>query len=93
MHISLTPALEKAIKARLESGLYNNASEVVREALRFMESHEGLVYQMKVEALRRELRAGEQSIESEGTVDLDGREEMHRFFEKIKEDVYGKGSH
>lgn len=34
MHISLTPELEKAVKQKVDSGLYNNASEVVREALR-----------------------------------------------------------
>jgi len=34
MHISLTPELENAVKAKVASGLYNNASEVVREALR-----------------------------------------------------------
>jgi len=35
MHISLTPELENIIKEKVASGLYNNASEVVREALRF----------------------------------------------------------
>ena len=34
MNISLTPELEKAIKLKVASGLYNNASEVIREALR-----------------------------------------------------------
>lgn len=34
MNISLTPELEKRVKAKVESGLYNNASEVIREALR-----------------------------------------------------------
>lgn len=34
MHISLTPRLEAFVKSRVESGLYNNASEVIREALR-----------------------------------------------------------
>ncbi len=33
MHISLTPELEAHIKNRGDSGHYNNASEVVREAL------------------------------------------------------------
>ena len=33
MHISLTPMLDKLIKEKVASGLYNNASEVVREAL------------------------------------------------------------
>ena len=36
MHISLTAELESRVKAKVESGLYNNASEVIREALRFM---------------------------------------------------------
>jgi Arc/MetJ-type ribon-helix-helix transcriptional regulator len=39
MHISLTPELETKIKSKVESGMYNNASEVIREALRFMDSH------------------------------------------------------
>jgi antitoxin ParD1/3/4 len=34
MNISLTPELEKLVQAKVESGLYNNASEVIREALR-----------------------------------------------------------
>ena len=34
MNISLTPELDKMVKAKVETGLYNNASEVIREALR-----------------------------------------------------------
>lgn len=34
MHISLTEKLEDYVKSKVQSGLYNNASEVVREALR-----------------------------------------------------------
>lgn len=34
MHISLTETLEEYVKRKVQSGLYNNASEVVREALR-----------------------------------------------------------
>lgn len=34
MNISLTPELEKMVQAKVASGLYNNASEVIREALR-----------------------------------------------------------
>ena len=33
MHISLTPELEKVVRKKIKSGLYNNASEVVSEAL------------------------------------------------------------
>ncbi len=34
IHISLTPELERMVRGKVESGLYNTASEVVREALR-----------------------------------------------------------
>jgi antitoxin ParD1/3/4 len=34
MHVSLTPELDRAVKEKVASGLYNNASEVIREALR-----------------------------------------------------------
>ncbi len=36
MNVSLTPKLEEFIRRRIASGLYNNASEVVREALRLL---------------------------------------------------------
>ena len=35
MHIPLTPELENAVIAKVQSGLYNSASEVVRVSLPF----------------------------------------------------------
>jgi len=40
MNVSLTPELEKFIEAKVESGLYNNASEVVREGLRLLKEND-----------------------------------------------------
>jgi antitoxin ParD1/3/4 len=40
MNVSLTPKLERFVQAKVESGRYNSASEVVREALRLLEDHE-----------------------------------------------------
>ena len=37
MNVSLTPELEKFVSAKVGSGRYNSASEVVREALRLLE--------------------------------------------------------
>ena len=48
MHISLTSELETFVKAKVETGMYNNASEVVRDALRFMLMNEELVDAMKL---------------------------------------------
>ncbi len=60
MHVSLTPKLEELVRRKVKSGLYNNASEVVREALRLMAAQEQL-YQRKLTALREALREGERS--------------------------------
>ncbi len=40
MNISLTPVLESYVKAKVESGLYNSASEVIRESLRALQEKE-----------------------------------------------------
>ncbi len=40
MNVSLTPELEQFVQTKVESGRYNSASEVVREALRLLEDHE-----------------------------------------------------
>jgi len=64
MHISLTPKLESKIKSKVNSGLYNNASEVVREALRFMEEHEEIVQQMKLNHLRQAVAVGAHQVEN-----------------------------
>jgi antitoxin ParD1/3/4 len=40
MNVSLTPELEKFVSAKVKSGRYNSASEVVREALRLLEEHD-----------------------------------------------------
>ncbi len=42
MNVSLTPHLEAMIRQKVESGRYNNASEVVREALRLLEERDRL---------------------------------------------------
>ena len=42
MNVNLTPELERLVQAKVASGLYNNQSEVVREALRLMAEHDHL---------------------------------------------------
>jgi antitoxin ParD1/3/4 len=61
MNVSLTPQLEEMIRQRVESGRYNNASEVVRDALRLLEEHE------RTERLRSLLEIG---LEDERRGDL-----------------------
>lgn len=59
MHVSLTPELEELVKAKVETGMYNSSSEVVREALRTWQ--EQLQYKKKLEALRAKLELAEKS--------------------------------
>ena len=40
MNVSLTPELEQFVQGKVESGLYNNASEVIRESLRLLKEHD-----------------------------------------------------
>jgi antitoxin ParD1/3/4 len=40
MNVSLTDELERFVDGKVESGLYNNASEVVREGLRLLKEHD-----------------------------------------------------
>ncbi len=52
MNASLTPELEAKIRQQADSGRYNNASEVVREALRLLDE------QQRVQHLRSLLAVG-----------------------------------
>ncbi len=59
MNISLTPELAKLIHNKVKSGMYSNASEVVREALRsFNIRKESTPYEEKLENLKRTLEIG-----------------------------------
>lgn len=49
MHVSLTPELENQVRLKVESGLYNNASEVVRESLRLMLERDAIHQRLKAE--------------------------------------------
>ena len=40
MNVSLTPELDSFVAGKVQSGRYNSASEVVREALRLLEEHD-----------------------------------------------------
>jgi antitoxin ParD1/3/4 len=60
MNINLTPQLEELVRRKVSSGLYNSASEVVREALRLMAA-EDQSRAIKLERLRQDIREGFES--------------------------------
>ncbi|VAX10438.1 hypothetical protein MNBD_GAMMA25-2528 [hydrothermal vent metagenome] len=84
MHISLTPELETRIKSRVESGLYNNASEVIREALRFMDTHEDWIHEIKLAHLREQLKAGVDQLDQGEGIVIKSKGVLDKLFEDIK---------
>jgi antitoxin ParD1/3/4 len=56
MNVSLTPELEQYIAGKVATGMYQTASEVVREALRSLREKEE--HEAKINALRADLDAG-----------------------------------
>lgn len=64
MHIAISDPLQKFIQSKVNSGDYNNASEVIRSAIRRMKEEDN---QKKYEQLAAELFIGFKQIE-EGDV-------------------------
>jgi antitoxin ParD1/3/4 len=57
MNVNLTPQLEELVRAKVSSGLYTSASEVVREALRLLQEQDQ-IREAKLGELRAEIRKG-----------------------------------
>ena len=66
-NVDLTEELDRFILSKVESGRYENASEVVRAALRALELHER-EYEAKLAALRAAIDEGDRSGIAEGDV-------------------------
>jgi antitoxin ParD1/3/4 len=71
MNISLTPELENAVKAKIASGLYNNASEIIREALR-----ESLRRERENDWLQREAAIGFAQLDAGQVVRIKSKKEF-----------------
>ena len=57
MNVSLTPELEAMVAEKVKSGLYNSASEVVREGLRLVREQDQL-REIRLNELRAEIQIG-----------------------------------
>lgn len=64
-NVNLTDELERFVQAKIESGRYENASEVVRAGLRILEREEQ-EYEVKLAALRAAIDNGDASGVAEG---------------------------
>jgi antitoxin ParD1/3/4 len=53
--VNITPQLKGLVRAKAATGMYNSASEVVRDALRLMAQHDQ-VQSIKLEQLRQDIQ-------------------------------------
>ena len=80
MHVSLTTELESRVKAKVKSGLYNNASE----ALRFMDTHEAWIYEVKLARLREQLKVGTDQLDRGEGIAIQSKAALDSLFDDIK---------
>jgi antitoxin ParD1/3/4 len=71
-NISLTTELDRFVASRIKNGRYENASEVMRAALRSLERDER-EFETKLKALRGAIDEGDGSGIAEGDVPADAR--------------------
>jgi len=62
MNVNVTPELEEFVSEKVKSGLYNSASEVIRESLRLLKEQDDLK-KLKLAELRREIKKGLDSLD------------------------------
>ena len=84
MNVNLTPELEQLVHGKVETGRYNSASEVVREALRLMEEHDQMKAMQK-EEIRQKIAAGMESARA-GRL-TDGETFMAQMVEELDAEI------
>jgi len=84
MNVSLTPELEKFIEEKVETGLYNNASEVIRESLRLLKEHDEIRLKWREQVERGWLQAQSGQVRN-------GQEVFRRADARIKQGRQKRG--
>lgn len=70
MNVSITPELEQFVQNKVQSGMYNSASELIREALRLLAERD-LLQQKRIAAMDAFIQAGFDSVNNEPPIDND----------------------
>lgn len=99
MNISITDKLAGYVRRKVRGGRYNNASEVVREALRRMEDEDARAVRLakptaediltdltsqQLDGIRRRALAGVESIEAGEYKEYEGREGLTGLADGVK---------
>lgn len=99
MNVSITDRLAGYVRKKVKSGRYNNASEVVRDALRRMEDEDERAVRLakpsaediltdlteqQIEGIRRRVRVGLEQIEAGQFTEYEGREGLRKLAADVK---------
>jgi antitoxin ParD1/3/4 len=84
--VNLTDHFERFIEARVASGRFSNASEVVGEALRLLE-HREAEDKANIEWLRVAVKQGLDEIDHGQGIEFDSIEELGTFVDQIGEEA------
>lgn len=87
VHVSINPSLLSYVQDLIDSGDFNSKSEVFNQALRLMRDQD-VLYNLKVEKLKQELKKGAQQLDS-GQVSNLSLEEM---FAKASREVQSRST-
>lgn len=82
MNLSLTPQLEQYVRNCVGTGDYNNASEVVREAIRLFKKNDE-ENALKLSALKSLIAQGDDDLASGQSNVFNSETELDEFFEKL----------
>jgi antitoxin ParD1/3/4 len=99
MNVSITDHLAGYVRKKVKSGRFNNASEVVREALRRMEEEDQRALRLakptaedilsdltgqQIASIHERVRAGIESIDRGEYNEYEGRDGLQRLAENVK---------
>jgi antitoxin ParD1/3/4 len=99
MNVSITDRLAGYVRKKVRSGRYNNASEVVREALRRMEEEDARALRLaepsaedvladltadQLDGIRRRVRAAIEQVQSGGYREYRGRSGLNKLADEVK---------
>lgn len=82
MNVSLTPELERFVHEKVETGRYQTSSEVVRDALRLLQSRDA-AYEARFADLRGELITAVESAKKGRVMKIDPQQFKARMRKRV----------
>jgi putative addiction module CopG family antidote len=99
MNVSITDQLAAYVRKKVKTGRYNNASEVIREALRRMEDEDERALRLanptaediltdlteeQLDNIRQRVRASIEGISAGKFIEYEGREGLKKLADRVK---------